>query len=97
MEEELAMADNQYLYEVARIRTKELSLLSAEFFEQLLSAPDYDACIRLLKEKGWESGRDDWEEMLAKERQKNLGADGRAGGRHLRVRCVFVRETITAT
>ena len=70
MEEELAMADNQYLYEVARIRTKELSLLSAEFFEQLLSAPDYDACIRLLKEKGWESGRDDWEEMLAKERQK---------------------------
>ena len=33
------MADNQYLYEVARIRTKELSLLSADFFEQLLSAP----------------------------------------------------------
>lgn len=64
------MAENQYLYEVARIRTKELSLLSADFFEQLLSAPDYEACIRLLKEKGWEGGRDDWEEMLAKEREK---------------------------
>ncbi|HJC47177.1 MAG TPA: V-type ATPase subunit [Candidatus Lachnoclostridium pullistercoris] len=64
------MAENQYLYEVARIRTKELSLLSADFFEQLLSAPDYEACIRLLREKGWEGGRDDWEEMLAKEREK---------------------------
>ena len=46
------MADNQYLYEVARIRTKELSLLSADFFEQLLSAPDYETCIPLLKEPG---------------------------------------------
>lgn len=64
------MADNQYLYEVARIRTKELSLLSADFFEQLLSAPDYETCIRLLKEKGWEGGQDDWEEMLARERRK---------------------------
>ena len=52
MEEELAMAEDQYLYAVARIRTKELSLLSASFFEQLLSAPDYEACIRLLREKG---------------------------------------------
>ena len=64
------MADNQYLYEVARIRTKELSLLSADFFEQLLSAPDYETCIRLLREKGWEGGQDDWEEMLARERRK---------------------------
>ena len=64
------MADNQYLYEVARIRTKELSLLSADFFEQLLSAPDYETCIRLLKEKGWEGGQDDWEEMLARERRR---------------------------
>ena len=64
------MADNQYLYEVARIRTKELSLLSADFFEQLLSAPDYETCIRLLKEKGWEGGQNDWEEMLARERRK---------------------------
>ena len=30
----------------------------------------YEKLFRLLKEKGWESGRDDWEEMLAKERQK---------------------------
>ena len=70
MEEELAMAEDQYLYAVARIRTKELSLLSASFFEQLLSAPDYEACIRLLREKGWEGGQNDWEEMLSRERQK---------------------------
>ena len=40
------------------------------FFEQLLSAPDYEACIRLLREKGWEGGQNDWEEMLSRERQK---------------------------
>ena len=42
------MAENQYLYEVARIRTKELSLLSADFFEQLLSAPEEKELIRKL-------------------------------------------------
>lgn len=64
------MAENQYLYQVARIRTKELSLLSADFFEQLLAAPDDESCIRLLREKGWEGGQEDWEEMLSRERSK---------------------------
>ncbi len=68
--EGLAMAEDQYLYAVARIRTKELSLLSASFFEQLLSAPDYESCIRLLKEKGWEGGKADWEEMLSEQRRR---------------------------
>ena len=35
-----------------------------------MSAPDYEACIRLLREKGWEGGQNDWEEMLSRERQK---------------------------
>lgn len=64
------MAEDQYLYAVARIRTKELALLSASFFEQLLSAPDYESCIRLLREKGWEGGGTDWEEMLSGQRRR---------------------------
>ncbi len=64
------MAEDQYLYAVARIRTKELAPLSASFFEQLLSAPDYESCIRLLREKGWEGGGTDWEEMLSGQRRR---------------------------
>ena len=47
------MADKQYVYAVARIRSKELSLLSGAFLEQLTAAKDYDECIQLLMEKGW--------------------------------------------
>lgn len=47
------MAENQYVYAVARIRSKELSLLTASFIEQLLGAKSYDECIQLLEEKGW--------------------------------------------
>ena len=36
------MADKQYVYAVARIRSKELSLLSGAFLEQLTAAKDYD-------------------------------------------------------
>ena len=54
------MADKQYVYAVARIRSKELSLLSGAFLEQLTAAKDYDECIQLLMEKGWgEDGRKD--------------------------------------
>ena len=44
------MADKQYVYAVARIRSKELSLLSGAFLEQLTAAKDYDECIQLLME-----------------------------------------------
>ena len=47
------MADKQYVYAVARIRSKELSLLSGAFLEQLTAAKSYDECIQLLTEKGW--------------------------------------------
>ena len=47
------MADKQYVYAVARIRSKELSLLSGAFLDQLTAAKDYDECIQLLMEKGW--------------------------------------------
>lgn len=47
------MSEKQYTYAVARIRSKELTLLNASFLEQLLASKSYDECLRLLTEKGW--------------------------------------------
>lgn len=47
------MAENQYTYAVARIRSKELSLLNNQVLEQLLASKSYEECLRLLQEKGW--------------------------------------------
>ena len=47
------MAENQYTYAVARIRSKELSLLNNQILEQLLASKNYEECLRLLQEKGW--------------------------------------------
>lgn len=65
------MAKEQYVYAVARIRSKELSLLPASFLEQLLAAPDETACMKLLEQKGWEGAKSgDEEQMLEQERKK---------------------------
>lgn len=65
------MADKQYVYAVARIRSKELSLLSGAFLEQLTAAKDYDECIQLLMEKGWgEDGVTSAGQLLAVEKKK---------------------------
>lgn len=65
------MADTQYAYAVARIRAKELSLLSGAFLEQLVSSKTYEECLRLLNEKGWETGDgENTETMLTAERNK---------------------------
>ena len=45
-----------YIYEVARIRVMENSLLNKADFDQLLAAPDYEAALAYLKDKGWGSG-----------------------------------------
>lgn len=42
-----------YTYAVARIRSKELSLLSGHDIDSLLSLPDYKSCLRALSDKGW--------------------------------------------
>lgn len=47
------MAEKQYTYAVARIRSKEISMLNKQSLEQLLACKTYDECIRLLKDKGW--------------------------------------------
>lgn len=59
------MSDKQYIYSVARIRSKELDLLDESFINQLLSCKDYEACLRLLTEKGWGStGEESADELL---------------------------------
>ena len=47
------MSETQYAYAVARIRAKELQLLSGQAVEQLIAARSYADCISLLQDKGW--------------------------------------------
>lgn len=60
----------QYIYAVARIRSRELGLLSESFIDQLLQAEDEAQCRRLLAEKGWASPETDSEAMLSAEKEK---------------------------
>lgn len=65
------MADKQYTYAVARIRSKELTLLSKSDLEQLMNCKSEKDCLRLLADKGWgKSGEDNAEQLLAVEREK---------------------------
>ncbi len=50
------MPDNQYTYAVARIRSKELSLLTRQDLEQMMSLKSYEECMRFLADKGWGAG-----------------------------------------
>lgn len=66
------MADTAYTYAVARIRAKEVALLSDSDIEQLVSCKGYDACMAYLREKGWGSGdrEESADDMLAFEEKK---------------------------
>lgn len=65
------MAEQLYTYAVARIRSKELQLLSKSDIEQLLICKSERECLKLLAEKGWgNTGEEDPEEMLKIEREK---------------------------
>lgn len=66
------MAKADYTYAVARIRSKELKLLTAKDLDALLSLNDYESCIRYLKEKGWgdDSSNQTGDEILSMEREK---------------------------
>ena len=83
------MADKQYVYAVARIRSKELSLLSGAFLDQLTAAKNYDECIQLLTEKGWGDDSTKSAEALL-----DLGTDFRTGGGCVRIRRVPVRQRL---
>lgn len=47
------MKQKDYTYAVARIRSKELTLLSAQSLEQLIACKSADEALRLLSDKGW--------------------------------------------
>jgi V/A-type H+-transporting ATPase subunit C len=65
------MADNQYTYAVARIRSKELTLLDKSDLEQLMNCKNEKECLRLLQDKGWgKTGEENAEQLLLAERNK---------------------------
>lgn len=64
------MAEQQYTYAVARIRSKELALLNWQALDQLMACKSYEDCIRVLSEKGWGEPSASPEEILTAERIK---------------------------
>lgn len=65
------MAENQYLYAVARIRSKEMNLLDKSDIEQLMNCKSEKECMHILADKGWgRTGDEAAEHMLAAEREK---------------------------
>ena len=70
------MTDNQYYYAVARIRSRELTLLNQSFIDQLLGARTTEEAMRLLQDKGWHmpdeysTESDRVEKMLSAEKKK---------------------------
>ena len=57
----------QYTYAVARVRAKELTLLSEQDIKALLAARTYEDCLRLLADKGWKAAEKGAEAMLSAE------------------------------
>ncbi|TAH72147.1 MAG: V-type ATP synthase subunit C [Anaerolineaceae bacterium] len=66
------MTDKQYIYAVARIRSKELTLFTKSDIEQLMSCRTEMECLRYLADKGWgmDGRHTSSEQILASEREK---------------------------
>lgn len=65
------MADKQYTYAVARIRSKELSLLTKQDMEQLMACKSHKECLQLLSDKGWGNKESaEAEDIIGYERRK---------------------------
>ena len=61
----------QYIYAVARVRARELQLLSRQDVDQLMACRTYDECLRTLSDKGWGDGvGSSAEALLAAEEEK---------------------------
>ncbi|MDO4283715.1 MAG: V-type ATPase subunit [Eubacteriales bacterium] len=85
------MSRDQYIYAVARIRTRELSLLNGAVMEQLAAAPSEEDCLRLLQAKGWGGRGQGAQEILEEEEEKTWALlEELAGG--LSLFAVFLRE-----
>lgn len=60
-----------YIYAVARIRSKELSLLGRQDLDRLMACKTFDECMRVLADKGWGDGTvQSAEKVLAAEEAK---------------------------
>ena len=60
-----------YAYQVARVRVRELGLMNNQDIEQLMAAKSYDECLRTLRDKGWGTGSEKTsEEILSCENAK---------------------------
>ena len=66
------MADKNYTYAVARIRSMETTLFSSSVIEQLMAVKTWAGCLDFLREKGWGSGNlnETAEELLEAEEAK---------------------------
>lgn len=65
------MAEKQYYYAVARLRSKEGALLGKSDIDQLMSCKNEKECLRILSDKGWgRTGEENTEELLETEREK---------------------------
>lgn len=65
------MPEKLYTYAVARIRSKEMQLLDTQFLNQLMAAPGYNDCLKLLIDKGWgQEGFTELEQILDHELEK---------------------------
>ena len=63
-----------YIYAVARIRARELTLLNRQDVDQLMACRSYEECLRTLQDKGWGNGTvTDAESVLAAEEEKIWG------------------------
>lgn len=61
---------NHYTYAVARVRSKELALLTNEDIQRLLNCKSFEDCLRILQDKGWETGNGSFSaEKILKEQQ----------------------------
>lgn len=65
------MRDTEFAYGVAHIRAHELSLLSNDNLESMISAANLGEAVRVLGDKGWDTESGDISEMLLKESEKN--------------------------
>ena len=61
---------NDYIYAVARIRSRELALFDEAFMEELLNAQDEAHCLQMLNEHGWGESGMTAEEIFAGEEKK---------------------------
>ena len=89
------MADKQYVYAVARIRSKELSLLSGAFLEQLTAAKTMTSVSSFLwRRAGGEDGMTNAADILAIEKRKTWELINEAGGGYVGIRRVPVRQRL---